>query len=47
MHGDRSEIDELKRLIDECSRAVVFTGAGISKAFEDDSKQLDGAGYYE
>ena len=30
MHDDRSKIDELKHLIDECSRAVVFTGAGIS-----------------
>ncbi len=30
MHGDRSEIEALKRLIDQCSRAVVFTGAGIS-----------------
>ena len=30
MYGDKSEIEELKRLIDGCSRAVVFTGAGIS-----------------
>jgi NAD-dependent deacetylase len=30
MDDTRSGIEELKRLIDECSRAVVFTGAGIS-----------------
>ncbi len=30
MDGDRSEIEQLKRLIDQSSRVVVFTGAGIS-----------------
>ena len=30
MEGDQASIDELRRLIEGCSRAVVFTGAGIS-----------------
>ena len=30
MHGEQSGIEELKRLIEDCNRAVVFTGAGIS-----------------
>ncbi len=28
--GDQDRIDELNRMIDQCTRAVVFTGAGIS-----------------
>ena len=30
MTDDQARIDELRRLIDGCTRAVVFTGAGIS-----------------
>jgi NAD-dependent deacetylase len=30
LSNDQPRLDELQRLIDECSRAVVFTGAGIS-----------------
>jgi NAD-dependent protein deacetylase/lipoamidase len=30
MQGDNAELRRLKEMIDKCSRAVVFTGAGIS-----------------